>query len=174
MVVRTSAGFAMPTVSAIPTRARPHSSTARATSASTRAYGRNPSKGHPRAVANPMVTSVPAFRPRAATLPARAIASSVVMLALLREWESEADTTMSIRSTRAATARSAPRSFGTSAVYTTPGARSMRAMISSASRNWGIALGWTNEVAWISRSPVRESALMRRTFTSVGMNACSI
>ena len=75
-----------------------------------------PSNGQPSAVAKPIAASTPASRQSPATFPARSIARSGAMLVLLRECDSETETTTSTPSTSAAIAREAPFSFGTSAL----------------------------------------------------------
>ena len=52
-------------------------------------------------------------------------------------------------SARDSSARSAPRTLGTSTVVSTPGTRRMRPITSSASRSIGMALAEVNEVTSI-------------------------
>jgi hypothetical protein len=75
---------------------------------------------------------------------------------------SVADITRFSSSVPASMARSAPRTFGTSAVKTTPGTRAMPRMTSSASRSAGIAFGDTNAVTSIFARPVRDERVDER------------
>ena len=93
---------------------------------------------------------------------------------MARLWLSETDTTITISSTFAASARSAPRGFATSATYFTFGLRRIPAITASASASAGTAFGETNEVTSILWRPVSDSASMTAIFCSVGMKRGSI
>ena len=71
------------------------------------------------------------------------------MRRLARLCVSEVDITRFSSSARDSSARSAPRTLGTSTVASTPGTRRMRPITSSASRNIGIALAEVNDVTSI-------------------------
>jgi hypothetical protein len=71
-----------------------------------------------------------------------------------------------IRPTPAASARSSPYVFGTSALYRGPGGSSGHS--SAASASWGTHLGETKLVASISVSPLAASADMNAAFAAVG------
>jgi hypothetical protein len=71
------------------------------------------------------------------------------MRRLARLWVSEVDITRFSSSAFDSSARSAPRTLGTSTVYSTPGTRRMRPITASASRSIGMALGDVNEVTSI-------------------------
>src|SRR5680860_666779 len=70
-------------------------------------------------------------------------------------------------STPAATARSYPRSFGTSATYRTPSRRVSFRITSSESASCGIAAGLTKLAASMTGSPASASDSMKATFASV-------
>ena len=111
----TCRGLAIPVVSARPI-ARAPMSTSAPTSHSRRSSGTSPSNGQPNDVEMPQATRAPA--PAATCITARSFSSdsATVMLTFARLWRSLAETTVWTSSTPAATARAAPRSFGTSAV----------------------------------------------------------
>jgi hypothetical protein len=95
------------------------------------------------------------------------------MRRLDRLWLSLADMTRLSSSTPLPMARSAPRTFGTSALYTTPGTRSMVCITSCASASAGMAFGETKAVTSILATPVRDSRLTKAIFWSVGTNTAS-
>ncbi len=115
-------------------------------------------------------------RPRATRMISANPSSDCAVLRLRFAWlcDSLADITRFISSTPTASARSAPRRLGTSAVYRVPGSLWMPPITSSASRRFGTALGETNEVTSIFASPVRESASISAIFSVVGMKRGSI
>ena len=86
-------------------------------------------------------------------------------------WVSLELTTTWSSSAPAASARSAPRALGTSAEYTTPGRRSMRAITSSLPAIAGIASAFTNAAASMRRRPVALSASISRTRSSTGIGS---
>ena len=120
--------------------------------------GTLPSNGQPNAVAiAPIIpTSLP--RSAASTSVKPANDSSTLRRTLARLCVSDAETTSTTSSTFAASARSAPRAFGTSA----------------ASRSCGTAFGETNEVASILATPVCERRSMISILRSVGIQFGSI
>jgi hypothetical protein len=71
------------------------------------------------------------------------------MRRLARLCVSEVDMTRFSSSARDSSARSAPRTLGTSTVVSTPGTRRMRPITSSASRSIGIALAEVKDVTSI-------------------------
>src|SRR5262245_20078569 len=77
-------------------------------------------------------------------------------------------------STPASTARTAPLSLGTRAAYCVPGRRRILAITVSASRSWGTAFGWTNDVTSMRGTPASDKRSTTSIFRSVGMNSGSI
>ena len=134
----------------------------------TRSGATSPSYGQPNAVDTMASTGTSA--PCASSTSSRAPTSDSATLrrTFFRLWVSLADTTSSSSSAFAASASSAPFGFGTSAVYTTPGRRLMRAITSSEPAMGGIASARTNDAASMWRRPVRESASISRTRASIG------
>src|SRR5512133_2665023 len=63
--------------------------------------------------------------------------------------------------------------FGTSTRYSTPRTRSIAPITCSASASCGTAFGWTNEVTWISFTPLRERAFTTSILVSVGIHSRS-
>ena len=100
--------------------------------------------------------------------------SSVERRTFARLWLSDTEITITISSTFAASARSAPRGLATRATYFTFGLRLIPAITASASASAGTALGETNDVTSILWRPLSDSASTTAIFCSVGMNRGSI
>lgn len=115
---------------------------------STSSSGTSPSIGQPKQVESDTFTGTcPATRSTTAFRPAKLCARGMRRLARL--CVSDRDITRFSSSARDSSARSAPRTFGTSTVYSTPGTRRMRPITSSASRSIGIALADVKDVTSI-------------------------
>ncbi len=165
----------MPVVSASEMPSKP-SATKRSTKSMTTSSCTCPSKGHPNVVDRLIVIFMPAACAPFTISGSSASDCSCVRLMLARLWVSDADTTAFSSSAflGASAALRTPRTFGTSATYTTPGTRSMPARTSLASASAGTALGETNEVTSILCRPVRASWFTSSTLVAVGTNRFSI
>ncbi len=140
---------------------------------STSAGGTSPSIGQPKLQDSETFTGTRASADRRTTCSSWATEAARPMRRLARLCVSEQDITRLNSSGGVASARSTPRTFGTSTVYSTPGTRAMRRITSSASASIGIAFGEVNEVTSIFASPVRDSASTKATLSSVETKVAS-
>ena len=113
----------------------------------------------------------PSARARPSTRSRPASDSSTERLTLLRLWVSDAlrKTLTSWKRSRWASAASSPRSLGMSTETLTCGGTSMRRSTSAPSASWGTTSARTKLVTSRRRRPVRASASIRRTLSSVAI-----
>ncbi|OIQ83914.1 hypothetical protein GALL_342880 [mine drainage metagenome] len=115
----------------------------------------------------------PAALAACATGSKRAMDSAMEQLMLAWAKASEAALNTTTSPTPAASAASKPFMFGTSAEYTVPGWRLMRAMTSAPSAICGTHLGETKAAASTLGRPAAESRSISSTFTSGGTGLAS-
>src|SRR4051812_12879367 len=170
----TRTGVVVPIVSPRHSWSAPAVTAAPVTS-TVRAIGVGPSNGQSQAVATMTSSEPPAPCASSAISPTAATASAVDRPALARLCESDAETTYSRCAMPASTARTAPRGLATRAEKCTPSNWCSSAATWSASARAGTALGDTNEVTSIRRTPVATSAssITSLSVSGSGSSNCS-